>query len=763
MNFVEYLEEKKELYHNLLEYLDNGNINDDFKKLTDIFDGQSIKNRQEDLNTLFHLIVEISNHHHRVSDFFPKIENIISYFIPEIQKFYSNIQIFNLFEGNKRILLFLIEKQLLKFDKTIVQIITSGKYKKQGYPFYFYPEIKSSLSSHMINKAKKMPEINSDDFEFNRKRAENHHYLCQLIQKDSIDEFIVYINRSNISPLAKINKSIFETNSNLINMFSISLLEYSAFYGSLQIFKYLLMDNNSEIKKSNSLLWMYSIHGRNHELIHLIEEYKVPVYLNSYESCLNGAINCHHNEIAQYIEDNLLNDKKCLSRSVKCFNFDYFPDKIIDDKFSFHFACKYDNPFIVKNILDHSNNIDINEKFKGMFTVQTGLSAAIEKGNNEVVRILLSNKNIDVNVQSVLTVTNFVGDSSDDEDEEEEDNNLFFHHNIRGVYKKIVSPLHEAVIQGNEEVVKLLLSNPNIDVNNKLEYHDFGNYGSYHIEKTALHIAIEKGYTKIVELLLSHPDVNVNQICRHNDGTYSFPQGHDRYIDKIPLILAVENENIEIVKLLLNHPKIDVNISSRYHDFTYIGFEGYKGNEYQERNALQIAVIKNNIEIIRLLLGHSTIDVNSHMILYKFNSNKEEESKYQTDLYMYFDSNEDDNYGFYFADLVDIDGAHNIFDDELDFHQYNEIQFRKLPDSNVEREEKTPLLISVENQNIDSVQLLLDCQKVDINCKCTVLSDEGIPQKVSALHQALQINSIKIAQFLQDKGGFDILETSEEA
>lgn len=112
------------------------------KQLTDIFNIQSIKQNKEDITTLFHIIVNISNYHHRTSDFFQKIEQILTFFETDIQQFYTNDEIFSIFKSNKRLLLFLIEKELFKINESIVQIITNGIFKKDKYPFYFYPEIK---------------------------------------------------------------------------------------------------------------------------------------------------------------------------------------------------------------------------------------------------------------------------------------------------------------------------------------------------------------------------------------------------------------------------------------------------------------------------------------------------------------------------------------------------------------------------------------------------------------------------------------------
>ena len=56
--------------------------------------------------------------------------------------------------------------------------------------------------------------------------------------------------------------------------------------------------------------------------------------------------------------------------------------------------------------------------------------------------------------------------------------------------------------------------------------------------------AIEKGNLDIIKLLLNNPKININQ--KFNG-------------DKNALIYAIEKGNLDIVKLLLNNPKIDIN------------------------------------------------------------------------------------------------------------------------------------------------------------------------------------------------------------
>ena len=120
-----------------------------------------------------------------------------------------------------------------------------------------------------------------------------------MIRADSIDDFIIYVNRYNISLSSTINSSIFETNSFLLKNKKTTLIEYAAFFGSIQIFQYLRLNNVILSKR----LWLYSIHGKNWELIHLLEECRVRPENGTFIKCLQESIKCHHNDIANYIND----------------------------------------------------------------------------------------------------------------------------------------------------------------------------------------------------------------------------------------------------------------------------------------------------------------------------------------------------------------------------------------------------------------------------------------------------------------------------
>ena len=232
------------------------------------------------------MITRIANYHYRSSNFYDKIIKIILIFKDAIKNMFSNTEIFQIFQSNKRLLLFLFEENLLKLNNSISQELAAD----DDYFYYFYPELSSynfviprepskSTDLKIIEYIQSSPE----EFNFKRKIGENDDYLCKLIREDDIDHFISYINKNSISIDSQIEESIYETNTYLTkkpikesNRFSdrfadqkiyltknkstiyysllkmeleqsnpdkmygksVNLIEYASFFGSIQIFKY---------------------------------------------------------------------------------------------------------------------------------------------------------------------------------------------------------------------------------------------------------------------------------------------------------------------------------------------------------------------------------------------------------------------------------------------------------------------------------------------------------------------------------------------
>ena len=132
---MEYLKKMKEIQNEILVFLDNeeeeGKNFDDLSKLLNI---QPKHHDIHELESILNLISKIANNHHRGPFFFDKIEKLISLVKDEIKQTFSNVEIFNFFKDNKRILLLLINEDILTIDSTILA-------KIHNFKNYFYTEI----------------------------------------------------------------------------------------------------------------------------------------------------------------------------------------------------------------------------------------------------------------------------------------------------------------------------------------------------------------------------------------------------------------------------------------------------------------------------------------------------------------------------------------------------------------------------------------------------------------------------------------------
>ena len=87
---------------------------------------------------------------------------------------------------------------------------------------------------------------------------------------------------------------------------------------SIQIIKYLLTKGLN----LSSNTWFYAVHGRNYEIIHLLESKNITFD----ESALNSAIEYHRNEIVEYIQNSVgieFNNSSFLT-SISFYNIDIF-------------------------------------------------------------------------------------------------------------------------------------------------------------------------------------------------------------------------------------------------------------------------------------------------------------------------------------------------------------------------------------------------------------------------------------------------------
>ena len=397
MNSKEHFDAMKDIQENILYFLEEeNNSEENFIILQRKFNDTKIKDNLYELLYLLHLISKIGNNHRRFSNFFSKIERILHIFKKDIKNYFPNSEIFNIFKNNKRILLFLSEQQIIVFDEYIVKKISkTDKFIEAKYPQYFQPEIQPFINEKWFpkyeNSNKEEKEENKvngwvedlkkelpENFHCKRKEGENDNHICELIRKDMVTEFVAHVIRNGISLNAKIQPSIYETNSfllkkpkksNQIQFFSrndqkdegFSLIEYAVFFGSIQIFNYLRLEG-VELTPS---MWLLAIHGQNAEMIHFIEDNHVELKDKSYKQVFYESIKCHHNDIANYFINNFLqndeeNSQDTFNKCLKYYNFAFLKNDFISES-SFYNICKYDYCTLVDDLLK-DKDIDVNKK-----------------------------------------------------------------------------------------------------------------------------------------------------------------------------------------------------------------------------------------------------------------------------------------------------------------------------------------------------------------------------------------------------------------
>ena len=236
-NPQQYLEIMNSIQESIEQFLKKENSEDNFSILVNTFDKTKINDNKFDLLSLLHLISKIVNNSYRSHNFFEKIEQILLYFQSDINNYFSNSQIFNIFEGNKRILLFLNEEGILTFDENIVKKITkTEKYRDADYPQYFQPEIQRFVEKKWFPEElnKEIEEELPDDFYDQRNKGQNDDELCELIRNDKYEEFRKYIKEHKMTLDDTIQPSIYETNRFLIKKIlrnsGLTMIEYAAFF-----------------------------------------------------------------------------------------------------------------------------------------------------------------------------------------------------------------------------------------------------------------------------------------------------------------------------------------------------------------------------------------------------------------------------------------------------------------------------------------------------------------------------------------------------
>lgn len=359
MDISDYLARMKAFYSSFIKYVENETKEpENFRDFISFVNNNQYGRNSDELRSLLHIINKVSNHHSQRGFLKNQVQKLLIHFTDQIKQTFTNIDIFNIFKNNKSILLFLFENELIQSDEEIVFQLLS-KFGAEDSNF-FYPEIKpfqTQNSGKYKLRFLKCDEIDDPDFYQKRQEGENGSIVCQLIRKGSLDEFKKYFYEQKMKSFDLIPHSIFETNLYLSNA-ETSLLEYSAFCGSMEIFQFLLEDDILDPS-----LWIYAVKGQNIELIELLKKNGIEPENSNYNELFIESVKSHHNEIAKILQSN----ENCIQKNqLFCFyNFEFFPNDFTNDDYEtiLDLSCQYDYVTLVK-ILIETRKIDLQEILK---------------------------------------------------------------------------------------------------------------------------------------------------------------------------------------------------------------------------------------------------------------------------------------------------------------------------------------------------------------------------------------------------------------
>ena len=237
------------------------------------------------------------------------------------------------------------------------------------------------------------------------------------------------------------------------------------------------------------------------------------------------------------------------------------------------------------------------------------------------------------------------------------------------IKKSDFNVLISAIRDQDAEMVKLILNNEKIDINQETPF-----------DESALSLAIYSNNAAIVKLLLKCKKLDVNKKDRQGETA---------------LIPAIRMGNLEIIKLLLEH-KIDVNM---------LDGKGFTPLTHAIRCGL-------DTEIVELLLNHEKMDV------------------YKEDLYcntplmtamlfgrleiveliinqQKFDINKPNNQGLTPLNLA-------VCNEEIEIMELL-LSCKAMDVNKIDNHNSTPLIQAILSQNAEIVKLLLGHEKIDVN------------------------------------------------
>ena len=384
---------------------------------------------------------------------------------------------------------------------------------------------------------------------------------------------------------------------------NVTYIEFAAFFGAEEIFKYMLQKGVTINTLSQNYLPIETLAmlGENQEIIHIVQS-----HVHSPQP--------YYGSLAYFFKNDLVKDM-LHSESP---NVD--PASISRSIF-FTQAASNGNYELVHFLFEEGVNINIPDQ-----TGNTALSLSIAAQQNKISDFLLSCPGINVQTQNccglnaahraaIIGSVKYLKKIADIDPDSidvkcSSGRTPFVYACLFNKYNAIEyfltqtdvdvnilstlsqTPLHITAFSEFIEATRLLLSSPRIDIN-KCD----GN------GRTALHICAAAGKTDGVSVLLENPNVDVN--AKDSEGW-------------TPLHLAAEIDSISVINVLLNHPNIDINcvdndlmtplhLAARSRATNVVSLLlqtpniNYNALDRRHRTALHIAALSKSMDIYQLL------------------------------------------------------------------------------------------------------------------------------------------------------------------
>ncbi|OHT14830.1 hypothetical protein TRFO_14777 [Tritrichomonas foetus] len=292
--------------------------------------------------------------------------NLISYLIPIITTFFQQEELVEEIFGHNIIRLRLLEENIIDFSQIY-------KYDKSESTFFFFaPEFQKYYPEYFDENKIIVRNLNMENHIIKRLEGMNESEIAIIIRNDDIEQFQSFISRTNTSLNSNIPNSFYEICLFLKN--SVSLIEYAAFFGSTEIFKFLWVNNVN----LPSTLCDFAVAGGNYEIVHLIESNKSLKY--SSDNLLN-AILFHRNDIAHYLNDTIGLEYTfdVLAQCIMAYNIEIFVEicHLADDDINMgnewgwtalHFATMH-NRFDLVKLLCQVEGIDVMSRNNVYFVI----------------------------------------------------------------------------------------------------------------------------------------------------------------------------------------------------------------------------------------------------------------------------------------------------------------------------------------------------------------------------------------------------------